>query len=173
MSETKCKRCGEANYSLVECPVCGYSPLKERNFDARYLAGLFDGHGSVSCDFDFDNKGRRTRFQVAMTLSSELDFVETVRDMIQDIGIKCKVYIIREKEGCAAEKQVFITNRVDAIRFLKKILPHIILTRHKVIDALEAVRDYYESFKSKTRPKTQNQILKITEGLVGKTGGVM
>jgi len=136
-------------------------------FQNKYMAGLFDGHGSVSYNFGFDNKGRRTRFQVVIQVSSPMDSVQVVADMIQSADIKCKLYISRKKEKCAVEKQLCITNRVDGVKFLKRICPHLILKQDRVISALKEIKAYYESFESKTRPKTQLEVLKLTENLVG------
>ena len=119
----------------------------EQNERKIYLAGFFDGQGFVQYNFLKDSKGR-TKFNVAFYQSGDREKIDKMANIIRSLGIKVSIYEPKRKKGKKKEHQIYITNRKDTEKFLRMILPHLIIKREQVETALEKYDSYKRGLKN-------------------------
>ena len=113
-----------------------------------YLAGFFDGQGFINYNFNKDAKGR-TKFYVVFYQSGHGKEVRKIAEIIEKLGIKVGVYKLKRSKGKLKEYQICITNRRDSEKFLKMILPYLVLKKNYVEEALREFNAYKMSVKRK------------------------
>ena len=116
--------------------------------ELSYLAGFFDGQGFINYNFNKDEKSR-TRFYVGFYQSGHGKEVRRIAEIIKKLGIKVSVYKLKRSKGRLKEHQICITNRKDSEKFLKMILPYLILKKNYVEEALREYNAYKMLLKRK------------------------
>jgi len=111
-----------------------------------YLAGFFDGQGFINYNFNKDAKGR-TKFYVVFYQSGRRKEVEKIAELIRSLGVKVSVYAVRRRKGMQ-EHQICITGRNDSEKFLRMILPHLVLKKKQVEDALKELEAYRRKLRA-------------------------
>jgi len=99
-----------------------------RDTDIAYLAGLFDGEGTITVTL---HKDRRTK--KGYNLATTVSICNTCREVIElfDRLIKGKVVTVPPKGNCRTIYRVEYRNKWDIIKFLKTLLPYLWLKRRE------------------------------------------
>jgi LAGLIDADG endonuclease len=104
----------------------------------QYLAGFFDGEGSVSI-----TSNHRSGFNIAIQLPQSgiegLALLTTIREFLMEQGIQVQQIYTRDKSSPLSKKtdnRLQIGNRDSSIAFLKSILPFVQIKKSKVEDAI-------------------------------------
>ena len=106
-----------------------------------YLAGVFDVRGFININLNPDEKGR-TKFNVYFNYTdTDSHIFEQIQEMLQKEGIKSSIYKVRRKKGKKKEYLLYITNRHDSVKFLKRILPYS-LSKTKIMEALNKLNTH-------------------------------
>ena len=79
----------------------------------------------------------------------EIQKVRKIAEIIEKLGIKVGVYKLKRSKGKLKEYQICITNRRDSEKFLKMILPYLVLKKNYVEEALREFNAYKMSVKRK------------------------
>ena len=124
------------------------------NMNWDYIAGLFDGEGSVQIkNYPDRSQGRGIALVIGIT---DGDVLDGLQEFLQSKGIKSSVYhrtVLRGKERKPCQWWQ-ISNKWDATEFLNAIKERVIVKRGKVLEAL-AFRQQLSTF---TRPFNQSEL---------------
>jgi hypothetical protein len=97
--------------------------------DWSYIAGFFDGEGSISSH----SRNRRNSHQVQISQKFREDQVlHRVAEFLREQGVCCKV---NDRRGCPAGYLLVCRHR-SVKTFLEKCLPSLIVKRNKAIELL-------------------------------------
>lgn len=121
----------------------------------EYIAGLFDGDGSVSISKSVSNKIPSINLKVVIT--GDRKHMETIKRFLEIENIKSNIY-------CGSpQNSLVIHNKKKIKRFLQNILPYVIYKKNVCKIMLEAV-NLKERLKSKGYGEI-NKNLHLFDGL--------
>lgn len=122
-----------------------------------YIAGLFDGEGSIQIkDYPDRSQGRGISLMIGITDGDALD---QLKEFLEKRNIKSSVYhrvVLRGKEKKPIQWWQ-ISNKWDATKFLEAIKNRVIVKRGKVLEALE----FRKKLTAFTRPFSELELERI------------
>ena len=146
--------------------------VDERKFSNAYIAGFFDGDGSMVATLS-KNPIKYIRIYRPHI---KINFTQHIRhiDMLSDL----QKYLVAGRVGVARSHnlaELVIVDRVDVKRILNKMLPHLVLKKQQAILAIRIISQLGKNLRT-NRISDQNylSILKNIEkirSLNSKTGG--
>ena len=109
-----------------------------RETDLAYIAGLMDGEGYISV-----NKSKPKRKKGWVQLYPMIVFSSVDDVLVRWLGKTIKMgttWIGRDKGNHRGYKSLTIRKQIDAMKFLKKIYPHLKLKRRQAELAMEFIK---------------------------------
>ena len=123
----------------------------------QYIAGFFDGEGTIDCLLSPDKK-RRTHFGVAVYQSQkQIQVLYDIQDFLKEQNIESHIYFRKEPRSNGEYKQNYIGgsleigHRVYALAFLLHTLPYLIVKKQQAIQAISKLIEYNDAHKTVIR----------------------
>jgi murein L,D-transpeptidase YcbB/YkuD len=112
---------------------------KQYQMSWQYIAGFFDGEGTIWYKLKKDKKNR-TKFSVSMSQSEKQGRVlYEIQKFLKKNLIEAKIYHRKKRDNAMVLE---FSNRQEAYKFLIKILPFLIVKQEKAKEAIKAFQEY-------------------------------
>ena len=119
--------------------------VDERKFSDAYVAGFFDGDGSLVATLEKQS----SRYLRAYRPRIKINFTQHIRHF--DTLCEIQKYLDAGKVSIASahdQAELVIVDRNEVSRILNRMLPHLVLKKQQAVLALEALSQFGENLRT-------------------------